>query len=342
MLECVSHYVQVVSMTHLLYGGRLEVEQKVPISHITGEVDATGTSDVCIILPKKIIVIDLKGGMIRVDAFTVTRLGTESTPSEIEPNDQMVMYADGCIEKFGLRGKVTEVTLMIVQPRLNHVSETTISIAQLDVAINKLRNAAAKVFAAPEFTPGVDQCKYCKASGNCAPQTEFVRNLALDGFDFDELKPKVPSVTSLGSDYELMGMVTQWAKAVSALMYRELALGTQVKNSKGIPYCLNNGRKPHRHWRDVTEVELNCSLLGIDDLKLFKRELISPAALEKVILKDNSLPKNVSASNWKALELLIAQGNPSPTVALVTDKGERFNREAISLEGFDFKTDDES
>jgi hypothetical protein len=69
-------------------GAQLLIEQKLPIAHLTGEEDATGTSDVVVLVDDEIIVVDLKYG--RGVAVTA------------EGNGQLQMYALGAMKEFGV------------------------------------------------------------------------------------------------------------------------------------------------------------------------------------------------------------------------------------------------
>ena len=92
-------------------GGVLLVEQKVPIGHLTGEADATGTSDAVIVHAeeRRLTIIDLKYGMgVKVYA---------------DGNEQAMMYGLGALERYEQLCDFDEVCMVIHQPRLNHVAE---------------------------------------------------------------------------------------------------------------------------------------------------------------------------------------------------------------------------
>lgn len=134
MADYVDDYVKLVR--ERAHGATLMVERRLPIEHITGEKGATGTSDVVIIdhVNAEIVVIDLKYGMgVRVSA---------------EENEQTQLYALGALEEYSVLGDFAYVSMIIHQPRLNHVSEWTIPVDQLlkfadeaEAAANKVREA---------------------------------------------------------------------------------------------------------------------------------------------------------------------------------------------------------
>lgn len=129
MIDYVQDYVKLVR--EYAHGGQLLVEQKVPIGHLTGEEGATGTSDAVIVRRDELVVMDLKYGMgVKVDA---------------EANPQLMMYALGAYEAFHVLGEFQIVTMVIHQPRLNHVAEYSIPLHALLAFADEVKVAAAKV-----------------------------------------------------------------------------------------------------------------------------------------------------------------------------------------------------
>lgn len=85
MLRDVMIYVTLVQDMVASTGGKLHVEVKVPIGHLTGEEGANGTSDIVIETDTEIIVCDLKFGR-----------GVEVSAVE---NEQLRIYALGALHK---------------------------------------------------------------------------------------------------------------------------------------------------------------------------------------------------------------------------------------------------
>lgn len=87
MLTDVLRYVDLVRDLVASTDGKLLVEQKLSIGHLTGEADAKGTSDCVILAGDELIVGDLKFGRgVQVDA---------------EDNYQLMIYALAALEAFG-------------------------------------------------------------------------------------------------------------------------------------------------------------------------------------------------------------------------------------------------
>jgi len=281
-------------------GGELMVEQRVGIGHLTGEEGAGGTSDALIIKGTEIIVVDLKYGMgVRVDA---------------NDNPQLMLYALGALNEYEVLGDFDTVTMVIHQPRLNHVSEYSITVEQLLAFGDQVRQAASRL-EEPTLVPGEKQCRFCKAKATCpalrAEMAEVVGGAA-DISDFADMIPN--AVSSETSDNYLpvamskVELIEQWCKAVRAETERRLLAGQPVTG-----YKLVQGRAGNRDWKDAKAVEdMMKKTFRMRDDQVYDFKLISPTKAEKVF-KEN--PKR-----WANLQEQIARSEGKPSVAPATDK----------------------
>ena len=300
MVDHVKDYMKLVR--EYAEGGELLVEKRVGIGHLTGEEGAGGTSDAIIIKGNEIIIVDLKYGMgVRVDAGD---------------NPQLMIYALGALNEYDLVADFDTVTMVIHQPRLNHVSEYSIPVEELLKFADEVRGAADTVRGdnAP-LTPGEKQCKFCKAKATCpalrAEMAEVVGGAA-DLSDFADLVAL--EVTSETSDNYLpvalskVELVEQWCKAVRAEAERRLLAGQPVTG-----YKLVAGRAGNRDWKDAKAVEdMMKKTFRMRDDQVYDFKLISPTKAEK-IFKDQ--PKR-----WTNLQEQIVRGEGKPSVAPATDK----------------------
>ena len=289
--------------------GSLFVEQRVPIGHLTGEDDAGGTSDAVVLCRNEMVVIDLKYGMgVKVYA---------------EDNPQLMMYALGAYEQFGLAWDGDTVTMVIHQPRLNHVAEWSIPLRVLLDFAAQVRDAAATVAEAVSVAdigvdsylrPGEKQCRFCKAKATCpalrAEVADVVHEAAtLD--DFADLVPQVPD-SQTGDNYLSVAMskvdvVEQWCKAVRAEVERRLLAGKSVEG-----YKLVEGKRGNRKWADAEAVEKLLKSFRMRQDEMYDLSLISPTKAEK-LFKEN--PKR-----WAKVQEHITQNEGKPSVAPATDK----------------------
>lgn len=163
-------------------GCELHVEQRLPF--FVGQIpDQFGTSDAVIIdaAARELQVHDLKFGR-GVQVYA-------------EQNEQLMLYALGALEEFGLLYEFDTVLLVIHQPRLNHLDEWRVSVDELrEFEADALEAAKiAKYLSENErpgdfdsyLKPGDDQCRFCKAKGSCPALRDKV--LATVAGDFDEL-----------------------------------------------------------------------------------------------------------------------------------------------------------
>lgn len=310
MADFVQDYVKLVR--EYAEGGSLFVEQRVPIGHLTGEADAGGTSDAVVLHRNEMVVIDLKYGMgVKVYA---------------EDNPQLMMYALGAYEQFGLAWEGDTVTMVIHQPRLNHVAEWSIPLRTLLEFADEVRAAAniasdaRDVLAQSDklnwmyLSPGEKQCRFCKAKASCpalrAEVADVVHSAAtLD--DFADLVPQVPD-SQTGDNYLSVAMskvdlVEQWCKAVRAEVERRLLAGQTVEG-----YKLVEGKRGNRKWADAEAVEKLLKSFRMRQDEMYDLSLISPTKAEK-LFKEN--PKR-----WAKVQEHVTQSEGKPSVAPATDK----------------------
>ena len=294
-------------------GGQLLVEKRVGIGHLTGEEGAGGTSDAIIIKGSEIIVIDLKYGMgVRVDA---------------DANPQLMIYALGALNEYDLIGDFDTVTMVIHQPRLNHVSEYSIPVQELlqfgYVVQVKAKDVSAAITYQDQLdtwngdylNPGEKQCKFCKAKATCpalrAEMAEVVGGSA-DLSDFADMIPQEVSPDTSDNYLPIamskVDMIEQWCKAVRAETERRLLAGQPVTG-----YKLVQGRAGNRDWKDPKAVEeMMKKTFRMRDDQVYDFKLISPTKAEKTF-KEN--PKR-----WANLQEQIVRGEGKPSVAPATDK----------------------
>lgn len=336
MADCVNDYVAHVE-SFWEPGDILLVEQAVPLAHITGEVGATGTSD-CIILKlhaREIVVIDLKGGRgVQVDAED------EENDAEGEPllNQQGAMYGDGAREEHDLiYGPFDRVRIVIIQPRLNHVSEVVATPERLarNIALIRARASSAMSYLAinrqgalipdSSLAPGEKQCKFCSAKAICpALEGAVSEALALTApparaDEFPDLSigkqaaaavPEQPikvDGTRLAKAWKAIPLVELWANAVRDAVHEALHDGKEVGD-----LCLYEGRAGARAWADVAAAEATLKAAKVKVDEMYDRKLISPTEAEKRLAKSRK-------PLWAKLAPLISRSETQPVVGVQGD-----------------------
>lgn len=312
----------ITPVRQLAEGGVLLVEERLSITHITGEDDACGTSDTVILKGDEIIVGDLKWGM-GVQVFA-------------DGNEQLVMYGLAAYEQYAILGDFKKVRLLIFQPRLKHVSEWVISVEELLSIGERLSSAAKKAtsiielaksegtlaISKDDFQPSQDNCRWCKAKPTCPSLRNFVLSTVFDDFDditnldscLDNGKSRDVKQEVRKKDNTLIaklmgavGLISDWCKAVVAYGESEIHAGREVPG-----YKLVQGKQGNRKWIDEKDVEKLLKSMKLKQDQMYKFSLISPTEAGK-LLDDN--PKR-----WAKLKTHITQSPGSPTVVPESDK----------------------
>lgn len=318
MADCVNDYVAEVE-NYWEPGDIVLVEQAVPIDHITGEKGATGTSDCIIIKPAKreIVGIDLKGG--------------KGVAVYAEDNRQAAMYSDGAIVEHDLfHGPFDWVTSVIIQPRLQSVSEHRVTRDEHDVFIEELKVAARlsanadedfgtmdpDTWAANYLAPGEKQCRFCDAKATCPALrgvvTDTLRSTAASPDDFPELSlPKQAAAATVGPDTDAaalaeakrsLKLIASWIEGVETEVQRRLFDGQEVPG-----FALYLGNEGNRGWKDPAAAEAALKKAKLKADEMYSKKLITYPQAEK-LLKDK--PKV-----WAVLAGNVSRSPAQPMVA---------------------------
>jgi hypothetical protein len=128
----------------------------------------------------------------------------------------------------------------------------------------------------PELFPG-DHCRFCKARAVCPALVQLARQRAKE--DFNQMKMKLKPV-ELANRLSEVPALKAYATAVENHAYLKAMAGEKVPGHKLVQAEAN------RSFIDPEEAaDTLVNLLGVDEEKIYTKELITPAALEKVIGK---------------------------------------------------------
>ncbi len=316
MAEHVQTYINLVR--DYAQGGQLMVEQRVEFSDVVGVPDSFGTSDSIILLSEELVLVDLKYGKgVRVDA---------------EQNEQLMLYALGALNEFGMVGDFKRVRMVIHQPRLGHVSEWDCSVEDLQAFGASAKRAAekcieivdTKVHGPEDFAPGEKQCRFCKAKATCPALRNEVADTILGGHhgdrhvstpdEFANLTVENPIAIDaagwLAACLSKVDLIEDWCKAVRAEAERRLLDGQPVPGFK-----LVEGRRGSRKWANEVEAEAMLKSMRVKHEQMYDYSLISPTTAEK-LAKSEVIGKR----QWPKLQALITQSEGRPSVAPESDK----------------------
>lgn len=314
--EMAEHVQQYLDYVRALDGVRM-VEQRLSIEALTNEPGATGTADAVVLTDDELIVIDLKYGRgVRVDA---------------EHNEQLQLYALAALEEFAFVGDFQRARLVIVQPRLDHISEWDCSIEALRAFGQQVKQGAERCFAALKYhnnydelhakylTPGTEQCRFCKAKAVCPTLASHVLTTVADDF-VDTTQPVAPQLghitgrtvdnATLGNLLGATDLIEGWCKAIRAKAESELLAGHPVPG-----YKLVEGRRGARRWVSDAEAETTLKRMRLKTEDLYDFSLISPTSAEKLHKAGTIGPRQ-----WPIVQELITQAEGKPSVVPEADK----------------------
>ena len=276
-------------------GNPVLVEQKLPLINVTGE-DDTGTADAVILHDRAITIVDLKYGMgVKVDA---------------KDNDQLMAYALAAIHAYEHRtGEVEFVDLVIVQPRLNHVSEWRVTREELEafgvrlaIMIDRIEHGEVKA------TPGAEQCRWCENAPTCSAL--YSHTLEGVGDDFEDVSLVAENSNEvLAEKYAKLDAIKVWVKAVEDETRRRLMVGESIPGHK-----LVEGRRGARRWVSADDAEQAMKAMRMRSDFMYERSLISPTTLEKLAKR-----KIVGPRQWEKLKGLIVQPEGAPAIVTESD-----------------------
>lgn len=267
MYESVLPYVEYVSETYLSEKKRssdtvLFLEQRLDMTSMIPE--GFGTGDALIVGKDILHIIDLKYGKgVKVDAIG---------------NEQLRCYAMAAYEMFkDLYEDINTIVLTIVQPRLDHVSIETCSLAELQgwVKSELIPKAALAYVGKGPYVPG-EHCRFCKAGATCRARAEKNLEIARDEFTL----PDLLSMEEIADILPRIKQVTKWAESVEKYALEEAKKGTVIPG-----YKLVEGRSV-RMYTDQDKVIQELKKQDYPESMLYEpRKLLGISSMEKLLGK---------------------------------------------------------
>lgn len=298
MVGEVRKYTEFVRDLVAATGGELHVEVELPIDHLTGEDGAVGTSDVVILTPTELIIIDLKYGR-GIEVYA-------------DGNKQLKIYGAAALRKFsGKVGTVTQVRLIIAQPRLSNWSEWTLSVEELGHFAVEV--GAAALASTDLRVPGEKQCRWCAGKADC-PELRAYTLAAMGELSFEDVsKTTVTGALAMQLPAEDLGLlaskldlIDSWVKAVWAKLYLTL-------ETEDVPgWKLVSGKMGNRAWSDEVVAEALLKSMKLKHDERYDKSVISPTQAEKLL--------GDSPKRWPKVLALITRKSAKPTIAPASDK----------------------
>lgn len=224
MEDCTDIYAQYIAEQMSQYSSPVVmVEQRIDFSrYVPG---GFGTGDCIIVADDTLTVVDFKYG--------------KGVAVEAEYNPQMMLYALGALEMFSILYDINEVKMVIFQPRIENISEFSMSVSDLmSWAENELKPKAERAAKGEgEFFAG-EHCRFCKVKATCRKRAEY--NLAIAKYDF--------APPDMLDDSEIE-MILERADALTACAadVKEYALSEALKGRKWNGYKVVEGRSNRKY-----------------------------------------------------------------------------------------------
>lgn len=298
MLECAAGYAAFIQ-EHVAENSILMLEQRLDFSNHVPE--GFGTGDCLIFTDDELTIIDFKYG--------------QGVAVKSEGNPQMRLYALGAINDYGCVYDFSKVRMAIYQPRINNISEATMSADDLMVwAETVVEPAAKEAFSGhARFHAGPHCRKFCKHAGHCQELTEYCSNFV----ESHGLRAPVPHLTP-DQYLEIMQMepaIKMWLDRVSRAATDLILSGNTLPGLKVV-----EGRSQRKWANDETVGEKLALTAGLEP-----SDYMEPPTLKSVAMLERAIGKK------KVAELvgdLIVKTPGKPTLALANDKRQDFDPSA--------------
>jgi hypothetical protein len=247
-----------------LGAGSVQVEQFIPYQD-TQVCKVGGTTDVIGISKekRKLIIADLKTGRGYVDA----------------DSEQLKLYALSALNLHNLFRDISTVELWIIQPHHGELRKHSMTIQELVDWEHYVLAPAIENALNPAYppTPSDSACQYCPAKTICPAQQQIVEVVAS--------APPISVLTEQQISVLLaqFDMVEDYIKAVRDHALKRMESGAVIDGWQLTP------KRALRSWNNEEEVVLALLARGLDIDQIVKQELITPAAAEKLLTKEQRL-----------------------------------------------------
>ena len=294
MEDCTDSYAQYITEQMSQYSSPVVmVEQRLDFSRYVPR--GFGTGDCIIVANDVLTVIDFKYG--------------KGVAVEAEHNPQMMLYALGALEMFSILYDINEIQMVIFQPRIENISEFSMSVSDLlDWAENELKpKAELAAKGEGEFCAG-EHCRFCNVKATCRKRAEY--NLAIAKCDF--APPDMLQDIEIAMILERADSLTAWAADV-----KEYALSEALKGRKWNGYKVVEGRSNRKYTDEKMAAAVvkkagkdpysEPKILGITEMtKLLGGKKKFEELLSKYVYKPQGKPTLVPVSDkrkeWSAAE----------------------------------------
>lgn len=299
--EAYLDYIKDITMSYTVKPVIL-TEKKVDFSQYVPE--GFGTADCLILAGDTLHVVDYKHGKgVVVDA---------------DHNPQMMLYALGAMSELSLLYRFKFVHMTIVQPRVNNISEFTMTADELIEWGEKVvkPKAEAAMSGKGEFEAG-DWCRFCRAKQQC--KTRYESNDSLYPELSAQHDPRLITLNELGEYLRRGRDMAAWLEDMKEYALSESLAGADVPGWKAV-----EGRGS-RAFTDTDEAVDTLIKNGIDESVLYERRVLTLAQMEKAVGKK---------AFGELVGDLVVKNPGKPTLVEESDKRPRITNQPTAADVF--------
>ena len=295
MIDCAGEYCDYIQEHKPDNNALVLLEQRVDFSPWVA--DGFGTCDCIIVHGDTLTVIDYKYG--------------QGVAVSAKDNPQMKLYALGALNDFGFAYDVKKVEMHIFQPRINNISDDSLTVDELmDWAEKTVKPIAQKAAKGKGTYNAGEHCKFCPHAGRC----RTLQKVCTEYVETHSLRVAVPVLAphEVADVLKMEPLITLWLKRV-----KDLAMTTMLNGEEVPGFKVVEGRQGLRKWTNEVEVANHLQAEGYRLEDITETKLLSPAAMDKLLGKK------------RATELLadfIDRAQGSPVIAPDSDKRPPYNR----------------
>lgn len=222
-----------------------------------------GTADCIIMYGNTLWIIDYKHG--------------KGVPVDAVNNDQLTLYALGALQEYGFIYNISNVVMIIIQPRLDNISEWRAPADELMTYGNAFIRPRAELAykGEGEYNPSDKACRFCRAKAQC--RARATKNLDL--LRLDMRAPALMSNDEIGAVLKQGQDLAAWIKDVQEYALSQVLTGNNIAGWKAVE---------GRSIRQFTDIDTAFEVLinnGIDPAMLYERKPVTLTAAEKIVGK---------------------------------------------------------
>lgn len=282
---------------------KISIEERLDFSRWVPE--GFGTGDVLIVADDMVEVIDLKYGKgVQVDALN---------------NTQMRLYGLGALEQYSHLYDINQISMTIIQPRLDHISTEALEAeALIGWADEYVRPRALLAYDGEGDQVAGDHCRFCKAKAICSARADA--NLEMAKYEFK--RGELLTIEEIAEILKKSDELKKWAEDISTY-----ALDQAVSHGVKFPDWKLVEGKSNRKYTDEMQVRQALLLEDYAEDDIHKpRELKGITDMTKLLGK-------------KAFETLLSdfiiKPPGRPTLAPEDDKRPELNGVAKAIQDFE-------